>query len=100
MSVVLFLLSEESVPVPVDQVDGLVVRLRPVPGALSARAKIERALSTRAAAISLGRPEKAAVLDALNAWLNDGGIEAVGSELLNLRSAIEYDVGAAQDTAS
>jgi hypothetical protein len=98
--VLLFLLSEESVPVPVEQVEGLLCKLRPVPGALSARSKIERALSTRAAAVSIGRAEKAAVLDALNAWLTEEGFQAVGSELVDLRGAIEYDLGGAEGTVS
>lgn len=96
----LFLLSEESIPVPVEHVDDLLRRLRPVPGALRARAKIERALSVRAAAISLGRLEKAALLDALNDWFDDGGINALGADLVNLRGAIEYDIGAVEDAAS
>ena len=95
----LFLLSEEFVPVPADQVDELVRELRPVPGALSARARIERALSTRAAAVSLGRQESAAVLDALNARVEADGLDALGADLIYLRTAIEYELGVRDEHA-
>ena len=92
---ILFQLSEESLPVPVEQAGRLVLKLRPIPGALSARAKIDRALSTRLAAVSFDRPEKTALLDALNRWLDDGGYGALGPDLVDLRGALEYELGVA-----
>jgi hypothetical protein len=92
---ILFQLSEESLPVPIEQAGRLVLKLRPVPGALSARAKIDRALSARVTAVSFDRSEKSALLDALNRWLDDGGFEALGHDLIDLRGALEYDLGVA-----
>jgi hypothetical protein len=90
---ILFQLSEESLPVPVEQAGRLVLKLRPVPGALSARAKVDRALSTRAAAVAFDRFEKTALLDALDEWLDESGFEALGPDLVDLRGALEYDLG-------
>jgi hypothetical protein len=92
---ILFQLSEESLAVPVEQAGRLVLKLRPVPGALSARAKIDRALSTRATAVAFDRTEKTALLDALDGWLDDGGFGALGPDLVDLRGALEYDLGIA-----
>jgi hypothetical protein len=94
---ILFLLSEESVSVPAERMDRLVLKLRPVPGALKARATIERALSTQASAVSLDRTEKMALLDGLNGWLLDGRFEPLGTELIDLRGALEYDLGVGND---
>jgi hypothetical protein len=92
---ILFLLSAESLAVPVERMWGLVLKLRPVPGALRARAKIERALNARASAVFFDRPEKTALLDALNAWMDDGGVKALGPDLAYLRSALGHDLGVA-----
>ena len=100
MWVLLFLLSEEAVPVPVERATALVVRLRPVPGALAARAKLDRALSTRASAVSFARSEKAALLDGVNAWVSEGGFETLGPELIDLRGALEYDLGVSEDASA
>jgi hypothetical protein len=92
--VLLFLLSEESVAVPRDDADGLAFKLRPVPGALGARAKIDRAVRAKASAVSLTRIERAALLDALNAWMDSGGFKALGPDLATLRGALEFDLTA------
>jgi hypothetical protein len=89
----LVLLSEESVSLPTDRAVELVHRLLPVPGALRARATIERALSTRASALSLDRLEKQALLIALNTWMDAAGFEELGPDLIDLRGALEYDLG-------
>jgi hypothetical protein len=79
----------------VDQASRLVLKLRAVPGALTARAKIERALSARASGVSFNRTEKTALLDGLDAWFLDSGLEGLGPELVDIRGALEYDLGAA-----
>jgi hypothetical protein len=89
------MLSEESIPVPVDRANRLALKLRPVPGALGARAKIERALSTRSAAVSFDRVEKAALLDALNSWMDSEGFETLGPDLIDCRGALEYELDVA-----
>jgi hypothetical protein len=92
---ILLLLSEESLSLPMDEASRLVLKLRPVPGALTARAKIERAVSMRAAGVSFNRAEKKALLHALDAWFSDSGLEGLGPELVDIRGALEYDLGAA-----
>jgi hypothetical protein len=92
---ILIVLSDESIPVPIDRLRGLMLKLRPVPGTLSARAKIERALTENSEAVRFDRYEKNALLDALNAWINTGGLEAIGPDLADVRSALEYDLGIA-----
>jgi hypothetical protein len=96
----IFLLSEEAVGIPSERASELVLALRPTPGALKARAKIERALSSRASAVTLDQPEKAALLDGLNAWLEQGGFESLGADLASLRGALEYELGVIEDAAS
>jgi hypothetical protein len=90
---ILLLLSEESLSVPIERMWRLVLELRPVPGSLSARAKIERALGVGATAVSFNRDEKVALLDALNTWLQADGFKPLGPDLIDVRGAIEYDLG-------
>jgi len=92
---ILIILAEESIPVPADSLRGLMLQLRPVPGTLSARTKIERALAANAEVISFDRYEKMALLDALNAWMNTGGLHALGPALADVRGALEYEFGIA-----
>jgi hypothetical protein len=92
---ILVVLAQECVAVPTDRLRGLMLMLRPVPGTLSARAKIERALTANGTSISFDRFEKAALLDALNAWMNTGGFDALGPDLVDVRGALEYDLGIA-----
>jgi hypothetical protein len=92
---IVVVLSQESIQVPADCLRGLVLKLRPVPGTLSARAKIERALTADARAVSFDRFEKAALLDALNAWVRSAGFDALGPDLIDVRGALEYDLGLA-----
>jgi hypothetical protein len=96
----LFLLSEEAVAVPPDRASELVLALRPTPGALRARAKIERALSSRASAVAFDSQEKAALLDGLNISLDTHGFESLGADLASLRGALEYELGVMEDAAS
>jgi hypothetical protein len=72
-----------------------MLRLGPLAGTLSARAKLERALSANAEAVRFGRYEKTALLDALNTWMNTGGLDALGRDLADVRGALEYDLGIA-----
>ena len=72
-----------------------MLKLRPVTGTLSVRAGIERALVAGVASIGFDRYEKAALLDALNAWMDSGGFDAVGADLVDVRGALEYDLGLA-----
>lgn len=87
------MLSEESLSVPIERMRRLVLELRAVPGSLRARAKIERALSVGATAVSFNRDEKVALLDALNTWLLADGFEPLGPDLIDVRGALEYDLG-------
>ena len=95
LETILVVLSEESIPVPADSLRGLMLKLRPVPGTLSARAKIERAFTGNADAVRFDRYEKTALLDALNTWMNSGGLDALGPDLADVRGALEYDLGIA-----
>jgi hypothetical protein len=96
----LFLLSEEAVAVPPDRAFGLARALRPTPGAIRVRAKIERALNSRASAVQFDRQEQSALLAGLNACLNNRGFEALGTDLAYLRSALEWELGVTDDTPS
>jgi hypothetical protein len=64
-----------------------------MPGSLGARTRIERALSNRAVAAAFAPSEKAALLDAADIWLTDEGFDAIGSDVLYLRTALECELG-------
>jgi hypothetical protein len=92
---ILIVLAKESIPVAADRLRGLMLRLRPVLGTLSARTKIERALAANAEVISFDRFEKAALLDALKAWMTTGGLDALGLDLGDVRGALESELAIA-----
>jgi hypothetical protein len=96
----LFLLSEEAVAVAPDRASDLALGLRPTPGALRARAKIERALSQQLSAVTLDRQEKAALLDSLTTRLEVDGIESLGSDLACLRGALVYELDVSENAVS
>lgn len=75
-----------AIPVPVEQAAALLARI----GEPALRESLEHGIRRRV--VDLGPCEKAAVLDAIESWLQQDGIEAVGYDLFHLRAVYRIDL--------
>jgi hypothetical protein len=92
---ILIALTKMTVAVPIGRLHELADRMRSVDSPYSARSKIDRALAANAATIRFDPYEKAETLAVLSQWIENGGVDELGAELMLVHGELQHDLGVA-----